>query len=137
VRAVLDVNVLIAAIISPRGSPARLVEAWIEGRFELIVSTLLLAELERALAYPKLRRRVHAAEAETFVDWLRRSATLNPDPDVPPLVRSIDPGDDYLLTLAASADAMIVSGDDHLLRLAGSAPVRSPASLLDLLDSIG
>jgi predicted nucleic acid-binding protein len=50
VRAVLDTNVLISAFLSPQAAPARAIRAWLDGRFELIVSPLLLAELERALA---------------------------------------------------------------------------------------
>jgi putative PIN family toxin of toxin-antitoxin system len=128
VRAVLDPNVIIAAFISSTGSPARLLEAWRAGRFELIVSDLLLAELERALAYPKLRRRVSAEDAEAALEWLRRDATLLPDPSGDPPVRSADPGDDYLIALAASAKASLVSGDDHLLRLEGTLAIVSPAA---------
>jgi predicted nucleic acid-binding protein len=46
-RAVFDPNVLIAALISPIGAPAALFLALTRGRFELIVSAHLLAELER------------------------------------------------------------------------------------------
>lgn len=37
-RAVLDPNVLVSALLSPTGTPARIVLAWAEGRFELVVS---------------------------------------------------------------------------------------------------
>jgi hypothetical protein len=133
VRAVLDPNVVISALLSPAGRPAQLLRAWQDGAFELVVSPLLLAELGRALAYPKLRRLVPADEAAEVVDWLARTATLMDDPSDPPPVRSADPGDDYLLVLAASCQAMLVSGDEHLLALADRAPVQSPASFLPLL----
>lgn len=41
---------------------------------------------------------------------------------------------DYLLTLAASECALLVSGDEHLLSLQGALPVHSPASFPSLLD---
>lgn len=105
-----------------------------DGAFELLVSPLLLAELERALAYPKLRRRIAADDAERVVDWVRRSATLVEDPDQPPAVRSPDPGDDYLLALAAGRRAALVSGDRHLLSLAaGGLPIHAPAEFLSVL----
>lgn len=135
-RAVFDPNVVISALLSPTGSPARALLAWQQGRFELVVSPLLLAELERALTYPKLRRRIAAAEAERVVAWLARAATVSPDPDRPPPVRSADPGDDYLLELAATENALLVSGDDHLLALRGKLPIYSPASFLALLEEI-
>jgi len=138
VRAVLDADVMISALLSRSSSPAVVLRAWQDGQFELIVSPLFLAELERALAYPKLRRRISAVEAEALLDWLRRAATVAPDPDGPPPIRSRDPGDDYLLALAAAEDALLVSGDEHLLSLEGSLagrlPIRSPAAFLELLE---
>ncbi len=133
-RAVLDVNVIISALLSRSGSPASVLRAWQEGRFELIASPLLLAELERAFAYPKLRRRIPAEEAKALSDWLRRAATVAPDPGAPPPMRSVDPGDDYLLALAASEHALLVSGDDHLLMLREDAPIYSPVAFLALLE---
>jgi uncharacterized protein len=133
-RAVLDPNVIISGLLSPEGSPARTLLAWQRSDFELVASPLLLAELERALSYPKLRRRIPTDQAQAVLEWLARSATIMPDPEGPPPVRSVDPGDDYLLALASSESAVLVSGDDHLLSLAGELPIRSPASFLALLE---
>ena len=132
-RAVLDTNVLISALLSPQGTPARLLVAWLEGHFELIVSPKLLAALERALAYPKLRSRVPADEAREFIGFLSDQATMAPDPPPHPLLRASDPGDDYLLALAAAQSAMLVSGDSHVLELSADLPVQSPRAFLEHL----
>jgi putative PIN family toxin of toxin-antitoxin system len=134
VRAVLDPNVLISALLSRDGAPARVLRAWLDGAFELIVSDRLLAELERALAYPKLRKRVQPAEPIEFIELLRRGTHLRDDSGDPPSVRSPDPGDDYVIALAEIAQALIVSGDRHLLVLAQHAPVLSPAEFLTELS---
>jgi putative PIN family toxin of toxin-antitoxin system len=134
VRAVLDANVLIAALLSPSGAPARILSRWLSGDFELVVSERLLAELERALAYPKLRRLITKRDADEFVSLLRASTVLAPDPAAPPR-RSSDPGDDYLLALAESEDAILVSGDQHLLELADRFPIRAPRACLEALES--
>ena len=134
-RAVLDANVLISAVLSPRGTPARLILAWQAGAFELVVSPLLLAELRRALAYPKLARLVPPADADAFAAWLGRAAELAADPPSPAPVRSEDPADDYLIALAAAQRAVLVSGDGHLTVLAGRIPVRTPAAFLAQLES--
>jgi predicted nucleic acid-binding protein len=55
------------------------------------------------------------------------------DPEGPPAVRSSDPGDDYLVALAARENVPLVSGDDHLLVLRDRAPVFSPREFLDQL----
>ena len=96
----------------------------------MIVSPALLAELARALAYPKIRKRIEPDEAHTYVDTLSRSADLRLDPDLPPPARSTDPGDDYLIALAEAERAILVSGDQHILGLADAFPIRSPAEFL-------
>ena len=132
-RAVLDPNVLIAALLSPAGAPAALVLGWFRGRFELVVSEQLLQELSRALAYPKLRARVSKPDAAAFAQLLRSTARVAPDPAVAPS-RSRARGDDYLLALAQSTAAILVPGDLDVLALAGQLPVMSP---VDFLKQIG
>jgi putative PIN family toxin of toxin-antitoxin system len=133
-RAVVDANVLISAVLSQRGAPARVVRAWLDGVFELVASPLLLAEIERALAYPKLRERIPQEDAVRLVDLLRRSASLVDDPDASPPVASPDPGDDYLLALAVSERAVLVSGDKHVLGLGSDLPIDSPDAFLETLE---
>ena len=133
-RAVLDPNILIAALLSPSGAPAQLDTRWLGGEFELVVTEGLLPELERALAYPKLRRRVPAKDATAFVNLLRAGAILAPD--CPAGVnRSADPGDDYLLALAEHERAVLVSGDNHLLELADDLPIFTAKVFADRLPA--
>jgi len=132
VRAVLDPNILIAALLSSRDAPAQIVSRWRAGDFELIVSEALLAELARALAYPKLRAHIPPGSASEFVSLLRHYAVLAPDPAAPER-RSSDPGDDYLIALAESERAVLVSGDRHLLELADALPIRTARAFIEKL----
>jgi len=132
VRAVLDANVLIAALLSPSGAPAQLIGRWLGGDFDLVVSERLLNELERALAYPKLRRRISEGEADELVALFRLAAVVAPDPGTS-ADRSVDPGDDYLLALAESGRAVLVSGDRHLLDLGDQLPIQTARSFLNRL----
>ena len=133
-RAVLDPNILISALLSRSGAPAQLVARWLAGEFELVVSESLLVELERALAYPRLRARIAAGDAAEFVALLRAGAELAHDRPAAPR-RSPDPGDDYLLALAESTDARLVSGDQDLLGLGGGLPIHTARGFLELLDA--
>jgi putative PIN family toxin of toxin-antitoxin system len=115
-RAVLDTNLFLSALLSARGAPAVAVEAWRAGRFELVTSREQIAELKRAVRYEKLRRLISRAALGRLVNGLHTAEIL--------LVRlryaggSPDPDDDYLLAMAAAADAdYLVTGDRALLRL--------------------
>lgn len=131
---VLDVNVLVSALLSRAGAPARLLERWLEGDFELIVSEELLKELQRTLGYSKIRARISAEDAAGFVALLRALADVATSPAKPPPTRSKDPKDDYLIALAANERAQLVTGDEHLLELRGTIPVLAPREALDLID---
>jgi putative PIN family toxin of toxin-antitoxin system len=133
VQAVLDPNVVISGAISPRGAPADVLRSLAGGEFELIASQALLSELERALAYPKLRPYISESDAAELVRWLADSASVVGDPDTDPPVHSRDPDDDYLIALASAHRAALVSGDKDLLALEREIPVFSPRAFLDLL----
>jgi putative PIN family toxin of toxin-antitoxin system len=137
VRAVVDVNVLISAALSARGPSAEILRNNRDGTFELVVSELLIAELTRALAYPKLQKRIPGEKAAAFVSWVRDHGTLAEDPPDPAPVSSPDPDDDYLLALAISRRAFLVTGDQHLLGLREDLPILTPAEFVNKLRENG
>ncbi len=134
-RAVLDPNVIISAVLSPGGSPAQVLRLWLEGAYDLVCSPLLLDELSRALTYPKLAKHIDANEADELIDLLRRGGLLVEDPKTPADVASSDPDDDYLIALAQSSRSVLVSGDHDLLELSKQIPVYSPTAFLSLLQA--
>lgn len=129
-RAVLDPGVLVSALITPTGSPAKLLLAARAGSFELIVSPQLLDELDAVLRRDKFRRYIDLEGVAAYLDLLRRDAHLAADPETPPPIRCTDPDDDYLIALAHRQNAALVSGDSDLLELAERIPIFSPAEFL-------
>ena len=129
-RAVVDVNVLISGALSATGPSAEVLRAGRDGQFEMVISEQLLAELERALGYPKLRKRIPPEKAVAFVNWVRAQGTIADDPGDPPSVGSRDPGDDYLLALAIDRRAYLVTGDQDLLVLDEELPILTPTQFL-------
>ena len=113
---------LIAGLISPYGAPRELLQRWLRGDFELLVSPTLLAELKRVLQRPKFRRYVSLVEVADYVALIRSLAVMAPHP---PLIvgATPDPGDDYLVSLArATTVGSVVSGDRHLTDLVNPMP---------------
>jgi putative PIN family toxin of toxin-antitoxin system len=129
-RAVLDPGVLVSALITPSGIPAKLLRAAREGSFDLLVSGLLLEELELVLRRDKFRRYLDLDGVSAGISLLLDEGEMVPDPTDPPPVRCADPDDDYLIALAYRQGAALVSGDRQLLELAGSIPVFSPSEFL-------
>lgn len=136
-RVVLDPGVFVSALITPDGSPAKLLREARAGGLELVVSPLLLGELEDVLGREKFRRYVDLDAVREYLDLLRREALAVPDPEEPSPLRSADPDDDYLITLAQNQNAVLVTGDKHLLDI--GAPILAPAdpSLLPGFSATG
>lgn len=115
-RAVVNPSVLVSAFIGrPDAGPGRLVAAWRDGHFEMIVSPLLLAELGDVLARPKFARWAGDGRAVAYAAAFAARSERRSDP-----VRSgrsvRDPRDEYLVALARETNAeVLVSLDRDLL----------------------
>ena len=116
--AVLDTNVIVSALISPRGAPAQIYRAWQKGRFTYVSSPSLLDELARALSYPRVRKYLAWTDAERdeFLEALAFAAKLV-IPNIQLQVIDEDPDDNRVLEAVAADVSHIVTGDRHLLAL--------------------
>lgn len=117
IRAVVDPSVFVSAFIGdPDAGPGRLVEAWRDRRFVLVVSPLLLAELGEVLSRPKFARWAGDGRGDAYVAGLGARSEHQPDPSQPPSRRVRDPDDDYLVALMHATHAdVLVSLDRDLL----------------------
>lgn len=117
IRAVVDPSVLVSAFIGdPKAGPARLVEAWRDRRFVLVVSPLLLGELGEVLLRPKFARWATDGRAAAYVAGFGARSEHYPDLDEPGSPGVRDPDDDYLIALMREAQAdVLVSLDRDLL----------------------
>ncbi|MGI8948744.1 MAG: putative toxin-antitoxin system toxin component, PIN family [Ornithinimicrobium sp.] len=135
-RAVADTNVLVAAAITARGVCGRLLTAAIDGRWTLVVSPLLAAELETVLGRDKFRSWLSHDDARRFVADVRILADVVPDPPATAHRVTADPDDEFLVALAAGADVVaLVSGDPHLTEVVQlDPPVLTSADFLASLS---
>jgi putative PIN family toxin of toxin-antitoxin system len=120
IRAVLDCNVFISALIQPEGWSARILDVLIQRGFQCILSPAILEETRRVLGYRRLKRRIALSRDEqgAFLSALSVLALWVEDekPDQP--IVADDPSDDIYLHAAVQGDAgFVVSGDEHLLKL--------------------
>ena len=75
-RVVLDPGVLVSALITPHGNPAKLWQAVVDQRLEIAVCPRLLAELAGVLERSKFRSYVTLEEAQAFVAEVARRAQV-------------------------------------------------------------
>jgi putative PIN family toxin of toxin-antitoxin system len=109
-RAVLDTNILLSALITPDGVPSRIVDAWFEDRFELLTHELQLAELRTVTRRDRIRPRLRPVEAGRLMNRLHANALFVDR--LPGISRSDDPADDFLLALCEASGAdYLVTGD--------------------------
>jgi len=113
-RAVLDTNVLISAVIAT-GTPHEVVVAGYSGEYQIVVSVATLLEFRETLhKYPD-RFGLSDREIQEEVETLRYFAEFVA-PDVELDVADADPDDDKFLEAAVAGNAeYVVSGDQHLL----------------------
>lgn len=108
-RAVLDTNVFLSAILSPGGSPDRIYLAWLAKQFVLVSSSHQIDELRRVSRYAKLRPMLPPHRVGRIVNDLQRAIVLD---KLRITEEADDPEDSFLLAMAVAGDAdYLVTGD--------------------------
>jgi hypothetical protein len=136
-RIILDTNILLSALLSPLGEPAKLLAAWERKAFTLIASEELIAELLDVASRPFFKARLRPSATELLVagihDFSFYCSDLSPAPIAP------DPKDSYLLAMAEASQAeFLVTGDKALLSLNRHKSTRiiAPAAMVELLNEL-
>jgi putative PIN family toxin of toxin-antitoxin system len=117
VIALVDTNVWISGLINPQDYPARLKDAWLDGKFQVVVSVALLDELTDVLSRPRIRDK-YRLKAEDIREFLRLIAEKSITVTTTGSLRLCrDPDDDLMLETALNGNAKFaVSRDDDLKR---------------------
>ena len=115
-KIVLDTNVFVSGVFFS-GPPYRILEAWRDGKIQVVVSTEILDEYQRV---GEIMAEDHPAiDLKPLLDYLIQYAEICAAPPLPESVCE-DPDDDKFLSCAlASESRIIVSGDKHLLKVSG------------------
>jgi len=137
-RVVLDSNVILSGLMSPKGTTGRIVQAWKDNRLTLLICEAQLEEIKRVLAYPKIQKRLNwsAEKINLFVKLLAYRSEYVDISGVKAYVPQ-DADDEMLLaTLIAAKADYLVSGDSDLLALRESYVIITPAQFLVAWDEL-
>ncbi|MGB3305799.1 MAG: putative toxin-antitoxin system toxin component, PIN family [Thermomicrobiales bacterium] len=136
----IDAKVFVSHLLNPLGNrlPTLVLDAFFEGRFELVVNETTIGELlMRTASKPYLRSRIDPNDVQSFIRLLRGSATIVPEIEAPIPSIARDVKGDYLIAHAVIEGAdLLIPGDKDLLVIGtvGGVRIVSPASFVRLLD---
>ena len=116
-RAVLDTNIVVSALLFADGRLAPIRLAWQNEAFTPLISTATTEELIRVLSYPKFK--LTAADRDELLgDYLPFCTTVKIPAKAPKTPLCRDPWDLPFLQLAACGKAgFLVTGDRDLLEI--------------------
>ena len=129
-RIVLDTNVLISGLFF--GGPLfKILKAWRDGQFDLVVSPEILEEYYRV--GDNLRARYPEVDIKPVLEFVTINAEIVSPPDLDEPI-CVDPDDDKFFTCAIAGHcSVIISGDKHLLDKSGfnDISVQKPRDFMD------
>lgn len=136
-RVVVVTNVFISGLLSSSGPPGKVLDAWLDGAVELVLSEWLVGEYRKVTTYPHIVRATKRPDADlsAFNSFL----PFGPMSVVRPEGSVRDPDDRNVLGAALHLGAdVIISGDKDLLVLGEFAgiPILTPRQFLDRLGEL-
>lgn len=135
-RAVVDTNILIRALLKPQGTVAPILGRLRDGDYVLLYSTEILEEIVDVLGRPRFRIKYGIRDQD--IEALLALLVLRGEKVVPPqrIEACRDPKDDKFLEVAVAGQAeVLVTGDRDLLVLSPfqGIPFLTPAEFIDKL----
>ncbi len=130
-RVTADTNILVSAIVYPRGNPRRILQMALAGEINMTVYEPILEEMADVLARKFYATPQEIREARAIVTRAARTAA----PAVRLDVIKADPDDDRIPECAVTAGAdFIITGDKDLLRLKSydSISIVTPSEFSDI-----
>lgn len=138
-RVVLDANIYVSSLVNTQGNPRRIISAWQQGAFDVLISTPIVEEIGRVLRYPRIARRHMQDEAaiERFLKLLASEAILADHTEVLGIVEEDDSDNRYLECAVAGKAQYVISGDNHLLEIGEyrGITILPPAAFVAILAS--
>ena len=140
-RIVIDTNILVSAILTPKGNPAKILKHVLEGKLNLIISPAILEETQQVLRYPRLvklmkKNKITRKEVYDFLGKMSKVAVITPGkleidaiPD--------DPADNKILACGLEGEAdYLISGNHHLtdLKIFQGIKIMNPSTFLKIIN---
>src|SRR5579885_1925053 len=135
-RVVLDTNIIVSALVAPRGSSAAVLLLALSNRFEMCISPPVLAEYDGVLQRPRFDRLDRRIVRDTLAKIREVARLVHPTRT---LAISPDEADNrfYECAEAAHAEYLVTGNKRHFPRGQGSTAVVTPREFLELVTRLG
>jgi len=127
---VIDTNVFVSALLFG-GTPGILIALWKSGKIQPHLTSEILAEILRVLAYPKFQLTENEIQYLLYIETLPFCSVVAAKSGS--AIIKEDPSDDMFLMCCQAAKARaLISGDKHLLSLKSyrDTPILTPSQFL-------
>ena len=133
--AVFDTNVIISGVLSPDGSPGKLLNAILDGCCRPVVTDSILAEYETVLMRPKFQ--FPSTRILSVLDAIRGCAVVAPFMPLNMAGALPDPDDMIFIEAAFSLKVPIITGNSRHFpaSVARHIPILTPVAFLARLQS--
>lgn len=137
-RVVLDANIYISSLISSQGNPASIVNRWLAGEFDVLLSQPIVDEILRVTGYRRLQskyREIREYRLE-FVDLISEQGIWTKPTKLLNVVVADESDNRYLECAIAGGATYVVTGDEHLLDIGNyqGISIITPAAFVTLLE---
>jgi putative PIN family toxin of toxin-antitoxin system len=138
VKVVLDTNIWISSLLLPKSIPGKIIQAWKDKSFDVVISSYILEEFKQVLEYPKIKKRLTISNEEIedffalirfFTEWVdienvkaQHRKKIRDENSEPILTTFILSQSDYLIT-----------GDKDLLEISSDYPILTPGQFAEMI----
>jgi len=141
-KIVLDTNVLLSGLSRADRPPGRILSAWHEGHFDLVVSEPMIEEILRVFHYPRVRRMLAKGgvthdDPHEITEMLRLKAVLVDVTGVALATVPRDPKDvPVIATMVAAEAEWLVTGDKRDLLSLGMRNILTATQFMQRFDAL-
>jgi putative PIN family toxin of toxin-antitoxin system len=112
--ALIESNVWVSALFNPNSPPARLMNAWLQGAFEVVIALPVLAEIAEVLKRPRIKSKYGIREEEIvqYLQLIAARAAITSVAGQMAICRDLN--DDIVLevTIAGGTGFLVTRADD-------------------------
>ena len=137
-RVVLDANIYISSLISSQGNPATIINRWLSGEFDVLLSQPIIDEISRVTGYERLQKKYQKIRERRleFIELISKQSIWSESTETLAIVKADESDNRYLEYAIAGGATYVVTGDEPLLSVGNyqGISIITPAVFVTLLE---